>query len=111
MTGLDVTTTVTDGVAVLALEGELDLATVTILDAAIDRALAEAEPPRCIAVDQRELEFMDSSGLRTVVMADTRLRDQEVRFALIRGTEAVQRVFDITRMAERLDFVDDPGEL
>ena len=111
MTGLDVSTTVTDGFAVLALDGELDLATVTILDPAIDHALAEPERPRGIALDLRELDFMDSSGLRAVVLAQRRLADLGLRFALVRGGEPVHRVFELTRMTDRRTWVDAPGDL
>ena len=61
-------------------------------------------------LDLRGLEFMDSSGLRLVVVADMRAREAGRRFALIRGDETVHRVFEITRMSERLDFVEDPEE-
>jgi len=30
---------------------------------------------------------------------------------LVRGSETVHRVFEITRMSERLDFVSDPEEV
>jgi anti-anti-sigma factor len=59
----------------------------------------------------RGLEFMDSSGLRLVVLADMRARETGRRFALVRGPETVHRVFEITRMSERLDFVADPAEV
>ena len=54
----------------------------------------------------RGLEFMDSSGLRLVVMADMQAREAGRRFSLIRGDETVHRVFEITRMSDRLDFVE-----
>jgi anti-anti-sigma factor len=53
---------------------------------------------------------MDSSGLRLVVLADMRAREAGRRFALVRGKETVHRVFEITRMSDRLDFVEDPEE-
>ena len=111
MTGLEVRTSVIDGFAVLALEGELDLASVGLLETEIARARDGGQARDGIALDLRELEFMDSSGLRALVMTDTRLREEGLRLRLIRGTEPVQRVFEITRMTERLDFVDDPSEL
>jgi hypothetical protein len=40
-----------------------------------------------------------------------RLREAGLRLVLVRGGETVQRVFEITRMAERLDFVDDPEDV
>jgi anti-anti-sigma factor len=54
---------------------------------------------------------MDSSGLRAIAVASLRAREHARRFALVPGAEQVMRVFDITRMRERLDFVADPGEV
>ena len=61
-------------------------------------------------LDLRGLEFMDSSGLRLVITAEARLREAGRRLVLVRGNDTVQRVFEITKMVDRLDFVDDAGE-
>jgi anti-sigma B factor antagonist len=96
-------------VAVVAPTGELDLPGAAVLEAELERV--EAEPRLgTVVLDLRGLGFMDSSGLRLVVMADMRLREAGRRLVLVRGAETVQRVFEITRIAERLEFVDDPGE-
>ena len=109
MPNLDFQTKHDGTVAVVAPTGELDLPGAGVLEAELERV--EAEPRLgTIVLDLRGLEFMDSSGLRLVVMADMRLREAGRRLVLVRGAETVQRVFEITRMAERLEFVDDPGE-
>jgi anti-anti-sigma regulatory factor len=41
------------------------------------------------------------------VTADERARDQGRRVVIVRGPDAVQRVFTITRLEERLEMVDD----
>ena len=61
-----------------------------------------------VALDLRELDFLDSSGLRLVIVCDRRLAEAARRLVLVRGSQPVQRVFEITRMTERLDFVDAP---
>jgi anti-sigma B factor antagonist len=61
-----------------------------------------------IALDLRGLDFMDSSALRTIVVTRNQLVDEDRRLVLVRGPQAVQRVFEITRMTERLEFVDAP---
>jgi anti-sigma B factor antagonist len=97
--------TTRDGtVAVIAATGELDLSGAAPLEAELDR-LAEEPELGTIVLDLRGLEFMDSSGLRLIVLTDMRARESGRRFALVRGTETVHRVFEITRMSERLDFV------
>ena len=102
---LQFSTTFSDGTAHVALAGELDLSGAALLEQELDR-LATEETPDAVVVDLRGLEFMDSSGLRLVVLADSQAREAGRRFALVPGTEAVQRVFEITRMSEHLTFVE-----
>ncbi len=98
------------GAVVVALAGELDVRGSATLDPELRRLTAEPGPA-LLVLDLRGLRFMDSSGLRTVVVADAALRAEGRRLALVRGEPEVQRVFTVTRMDERLTFVDDPGEL
>src|SRR4051794_2045591 len=88
----------------LRLTGDLDLATAEDAERAIIEA-EEARPPVLI-LDLSELAFMDSTGLRVILSANTRAQDQERRMVLVKGPSVVQRVFEITRLAERLDIVD-----
>jgi anti-sigma B factor antagonist len=92
--------------AVIALTGDLDLAGAAALEQEL--ALVDA---KAAVIDLRGLEFMDSSGLRAIVVCAQRAQDAGRRFALIPGAAQVMRVFDITRMRERLQFVADPGEV
>jgi anti-sigma B factor antagonist len=97
-------------VAVIALTGELDMAGAAQLELEIDRVLGDSPPPGLV-LDLSRLDFLDSSGLRLLILADQRTRSAGRRFALVPGTETVQRVFEITRMNDRLSFVSDPAEL
>ena len=58
-------------------------------------------------LDLRELAFMDSTGLRVIVAADSRAREQARRLVIVRGTDTVQRIIEMTRLDERLEIVDD----
>ena len=109
MPSLEFQTTRNGTVAVIVATGELDLSGASLLDAEIERLAAEPDLGT-VVLDMRGLEFMDSSGLRLVVLADMRAREAGRRFALVRGTETVHRVFEITRMSDRLDFISDPAE-
>ncbi len=109
MPNLDFETTRDGTVAVVAPTGELDISGATILEAELERLATDPELGS-VVLDLRGLEFMDSSGLRLVVLADMRAREAGRRFALIRGGETVHRVFEITRMSDRLEFVEDPEE-
>jgi anti-anti-sigma factor len=97
-------------VAVVAPTGDLDLSGAAPLEAELDRLVAEPGID-AVVLDLRGLAFLDSSGLRVVVVAYLRAREAARRFVLVRGAETVHRVFEITRMAERLEWVSDPGEV
>ena len=109
MAPLAFTTTLTSaGDALISLTGELDLSATAPLEEEVER-LASEDGVRRVVLDLRELEFMDSTGLRMVALAQRRLRAAERELVLVRGADAVQRVFAITRMDEHLTFVDEPG--
>jgi anti-sigma B factor antagonist len=102
------TTLSSAGDALIALSGELDLSGAPALDQEIE-ALSRRPEVRRVVLDLRGLDFLDSSGLRVVALADRRLTGSGRSLVLVRGNEHVQRVFEITRMVERLDFIDDPS--
>lgn len=106
---LELDTEVSDGHARLALRGELDISSAPMLEEALARA--EEAAPALLVIDLRQLEFMDSTGLRTLVSADQRARDEGRRLAIVRGPEPVDRIFTVTRLDERLELVDDPAAL
>jgi anti-sigma B factor antagonist len=110
MPTLEFETTRNGSVAVIVATGELDLSGAAVLEAEIERLAAEPDLGT-VVLDMRGLEFMDSSGLRLVVLADMRAREAGRRFVLVRGSETVHRVFEITRMSDRLDFVSSPEEV
>ena len=91
----------------ITLEGELDLATAPEVEA----ALREPVEQERLVLDLRGLTFMDSSGLRLLMGAQTRATEDDRRLALVRGPDAVHRVLEITHMDERFEIVDDPAPL
>jgi anti-sigma B factor antagonist len=110
MPKLEFETTRNGTMAIVRPVGELDLSGAAVLEAELDRLVEDPELG-AVVLDMRGLEFMDSSGLRLVVVADMKAREAGRRFCLVRGPETVHRVFEITRMSERLDFVDDPEDV
>lgn len=93
----------------LALSGELDLLSCPIIEQEFERSFeTDAE---LIMVDLRRLEFMDSTGLHRLVTAQQRCLQTGRRFAVIRGPEQVQRLFELTGIGEVLKLVDSPDEL
>jgi anti-sigma B factor antagonist len=92
---------------VVAPVGELDLGTVDEVRAAI-----EARPPdtELLVLDLRGLTFFDTSGMRLVVQTVELADAAGLDFALIRGSQAIQRLFALARMEDRLPFLDDPRD-
>jgi anti-sigma B factor antagonist len=87
---------------IIELIGELDLDGAPRLEEALRDA--EAGDATSIVVDLGALEFIDSTGLRLLVMAAE--RSQGGRFSLLRGPKQVHRVFEITDLVDRLPFAD-----
>ena len=105
MKTFDVTSEQHGGTVVVKLSGELDISSAP----KVEDELARVEPdrPGVIVLDLRNLAFMDSTGLRLLIAADTRARQEDRRLMIVKGPEPVQRVFRITRLEERLEIVDD----
>ncbi len=93
----------------VSLKGELDLSTVAKVEEELRRV--EASAATLLVLDLSGLTFLDSTGLRAVITADERARAQGRRFVIVKGPDAVQRVFAITRLEERLEMVDDDSSL
>ena len=90
------------------LSGDLDLSTAKRAEQAIEEAERSGRP---VVIDLRGLSFMDSTGLRVIVSADKRAKRAGKRAVIVQGPSAVRRVFEITRLDERLDIVDTPEEI
>jgi len=89
---------------VVALYGELDLAGVEVVEAEMRRV--ELTDAGRIIVDLSGLEFMDSTGLRTMLQIHARSCADGDRVLFLRGGPVVQRLFEITGVESRLPFLD-----
>jgi anti-anti-sigma factor len=58
-------------------------------------------------LDLRKLKFLDSTGLGLIWSAHSRAKRCGRQLRIIPGSAAVRRIFRLTGMNERLDFVDD----
>jgi anti-sigma B factor antagonist len=97
------------GATVLALGGELDLASSPMLEAELKRV--GAQNPELLIVDLRELAFMDSTGLSALVRAYHRAREAGGRFGLVNGPPQIQRLLSLTGIGDRIAVVESPEEL
>jgi anti-anti-sigma factor len=92
---------VSSGTHTLVLAGELDMAAAPDLQAVVSACVGSAAR---LTLDLRRLTFMDSTGLRLVLLAQRLCRDTGAEFALIPGPRLVQRVFELTGVVDRLPF-------
>ena len=91
-------------VHIVALTGELDLATADEVEKELARV--EATDAESIVLDLSGLTFMDSTGVRLVVNAHTRSRADTNRLTLKRGPAGVQRVMELSGVDVLLPFAD-----
>jgi anti-sigma B factor antagonist len=96
-------------VAHVVLKGELDISTASRLEEDLRRV--EADQPSITLIDLSALDFMDSTGLRLLIAADSRAREAGRRLVLVQGNEMVQRVLRLTGLDERLEIVEDRAAL
>lgn len=87
----------------LALVGELDLATLHILEQELEQVIPT---DKRLILDLRRLQFIDSSGLHALLRADRRLSDAGGQLTIVRGPRAVERLFRLTGLDTRLRIVD-----
>jgi anti-sigma B factor antagonist len=88
---------------VLALHGELDLATVEPVRVRLDALRAGRTP---VLLDLDGLEFMDSTGIRLVLQAAQDRDRTGWDFTLTRGSGAVRRLFRAAAIEDRLPFAE-----
>ena len=98
-----------DGVLLLEVFGELDLATAPRLCALLDAARAERVGR--VVIDLTGVDFCDSTGLRALMGASTELRHAggKLAVALLPGG-GVARLFDVTGIRESLRTFDTQQE-
>jgi anti-sigma B factor antagonist len=90
--------------AVVVPTGEIDLLTVEAVRSELDAARRDAG---VVVLDLRAVTFLDSSGLRLLVEA---ARDGPGdAFAVVPGPARVQQLLELTGLAGRLRFVDEPA--
>ncbi len=100
---LDISTEREDGVHTIRLAGELDVATAPRVEEELKQA--EASDAATMVLDLSGLTFMDSTGVRLVLSAHARSRQDSDRLQLVRGSHAVHRVFELSGVADTLPFL------
>jgi anti-sigma B factor antagonist len=86
----------------LLLTGELDMASARELEEQAQRLCAR--PASELVLDLSRLEFIDSAGLNAILRVRALCHEHTCEFCLTPGARPVQRVFELTRLVDRLPF-------
>jgi anti-sigma B factor antagonist len=97
---LAVERTTRDGIELVLVEGEVDIATAAKLISVLNSSVAEAI--KSVVVDLSRVWFMDSTGLALLINARRRLSLRRKGFAVVCPPGQLRRVFEITDMIETL---------
>jgi anti-sigma B factor antagonist len=89
---------------VIAVRGELDLGSASTLDRELRDAGSNGFSH--VVIDLGELEFIDSTGLGVLVRAQQAATENGHRVFLRRGSNQVQRLFELTGLTEHFTFED-----
>jgi anti-sigma B factor antagonist len=109
MASLDIAIEQREGQTRVVLGGELDIASAERLEREL--ASIERNSPGTLVLDLRQVEFVDSTGLRALIAADKRARSGGRRLAIVAGSNAVERLLSVTKLDQRFELVDDPDSL
>jgi anti-sigma B factor antagonist len=94
---------------VLDLAGELDMATAPLLLSAIEGA--ELESAALVVFDLQRLQFIDSTGLRIILLARERSQGRAQEFAVTPGSKQVQRLLSVTGVGDHLRTIASADEI
>ena len=84
----------------LSLSGELDIASAPLLERAVEAV------DRPLVINLAEVTFMDSTGLRALLLARQQAQSGGQELSLRPGPRQVQRVFELSGTLDRFQFED-----
>jgi anti-anti-sigma factor len=94
-----------EGLAVLVLDGEMDMAGIRAFRAGVEAAIGDRDL-RTLVLDMSGVPFMDSSMLREILRLNQELRQQGAWPVLAGLQGPVRRLLDLTRTAELFRLAD-----
>lgn len=83
----------------VVIRGDIDNETAPQLAAALNGLIDEG--PTLVVLDASEVEFLDSSGLRSIIQAGNRMTDIDGHLLIEGMSGAVQRVLEISGLIEK----------
>src|SRR3954452_7288308 len=98
-----VTESLGNGTRVVALRGELDVATIPSLDEALSVAVRVEGTPK-VMLDLSEVTFIDSTALMRLLTAQRELDRRGGQMVLACSNPTVLRLFEVTRTDETFEI-------
>jgi anti-anti-sigma factor len=99
---IDIDSAIDDqGRKVLVARGDVDLQTAQVLRRHIDRA---ALPGEELVIDLRQVSFIDSPGLGTLIYCDRVRRERGGRLVLKDASGPVRDLFEMVRLANVIEL-------
>ena len=98
----DIEASDSEGVRRIVLVGEFDLAAMPTAETSLAEATANGYTS--LEIDLSALTFLDSSGVRSLMITVDRCRERGTPLTIIPGPRGVQRVFEITGLVDALPF-------
>ena len=92
----------------IKLAGELDSATSMQLLARFERAVS-ALAERELVIDLEEVSFIDSSGMRAIIVMERRAKEQRIAIVFVPPASPVTELLQITGIADRLPLAPRAG--
>jgi anti-sigma B factor antagonist len=99
---LEVIDAALDGAPGVAVRGELDMGAVPDLEHALDHAIRKSAG--AFVLDLRELEFVDSSGLRLLLRARALLAREDRALVIVCPPGPARRLFEVVGIADLLSL-------
>ena len=90
-----------EGVVVVRPKGDLDIATTPLLDEILRDLAAKGASA---VLDLEDVEFIDSSGLQTILSAHAASQRDGFGLTMLPGPPPVMKVFELAGVADRLPF-------
>ena len=97
-----------NGKALLRAQGEIDLATVDLLDMAVANALQDEL--NHVVIDMTQVSFMDSTGIRSLLTNSERTNEAGGKLAIVLSGGPVARTLSVTGVDALLNIYDSIAE-
>ena len=105
--GFDYEVSLRESLVVIAVSGEMDVATLVDFAGLAD-SVRLLDHVHDVCIDLTALSFIDSSGLRAIVLLKSLLERSGIGVSFVEGTPTIMKVLKITQLADTWTWRDPP---